>query len=137
MKRVKSKFLVLLVIGAVVVLSACRKDEAKIEKWIVGTWSLDKQTQETYSDNELQGESESTDLGKIEFRKDGTGTDVGGNFIGSDFEWENTDKELILTEGAGNVTTYDIDEFSKKKFEFSKTVTSGSEKEINRWFLSK
>jgi hypothetical protein len=125
-----------LLLTALTIFSGCRKDEAKIEKWIVGTWNMDKYVQETYSDGELQGTSESTNLGKIEFRKDGTGTDIGGNFIGSDFEWENTDTELILTEN-GSTTTYDIESFSKKEFEFSITHTSGTEKEVERWFLSK
>ena len=127
----------LLLLTALTIFSGCRKDEVKIEKWIIGTWNMDKYVQETYSDGELQGTSESTNLGKIEFRKDGTGTDIGGNFIGSDFTWTNTDKVLELTEGTGNKTVYEIEDFSKKAFVFSITHTSGTEKEIESWFLSK
>lgn len=126
-----------LLLTVLIIFSGCRKDEVKIEKWIVGTWNMDKYVQETYSDGKLQGTSESTNQGKIEFRKDGTGTDIGGNFIGSDFTWTNTDKVLELTEGLGNKTVYDIENFSKKDFVFSITHISGTEKEIERWYLSK
>lgn len=131
--------LVVLVVSGAIILAITlsnSSDSKKIENWIVGTWSLDTYAQETYSDGVLQGTSESTNQGKIEFRKDGTGTDMGGNFIGSDFEWNNTDTELILTEG-NSTTTYVIENFSKDEFDFSITHTSGTEKEIERWSLSK
>ncbi|MGM0613137.1 MAG: hypothetical protein ACQESM_06485 [Bacteroidota bacterium] len=118
------------------VFTSCSKDDEKIEDWIVGTWELDRYVQKTYSDGVLQGESESTDQGKIEFKKDGTGTDIGGNFIGGDFTWTNTDEKLELTEN-GSTTIYDIEEFSETNFIFSITHTSGKEKEVERWFLSK
>lgn len=122
---------------ALTFFSGCSKDdEAKIEDWIVGTWSIDKYVQKTYSDGELQGESKSTNQGEIVFREDGTGTDKGGNFIGSDFTWTNTDEILELTED-GSTTVYDIEEFSETNFVFSITHTNGTEKEVERWFLSK
>ncbi|MFO8235011.1 MAG: hypothetical protein R6U04_06385 [Bacteroidales bacterium] len=108
----------------------------EIENWIVGTWNIDKYEQLDYEDGELTGESESLDQGEIEFYEDGTGSDIGGNFIGSDFEWENTDEELILTAG-GTTTEYKIEEYSTTNFVFSITTTSGSAKEVQRWHLSK
>jgi hypothetical protein len=57
------------------------------------------------------GESESLNQGKIQFKTDGTGIDIGGNFIGGEFTWTNTDKSLSLTTGAG-LTTYVIEEYS-------------------------
>lgn len=118
------------------IFPGCNKDEVKIENWIVGTWNLDKYVQKTYSDGNLQGESESTDLGEIVFREDGTGMDKGGNFIGSSFTWTNTNEELELTEN-GSTTVYDIEDYSSQEFTFSITHTSGTEKEVERWFLSK
>ncbi|MGM0376617.1 MAG: hypothetical protein ACQEQ0_07575 [Bacteroidota bacterium] len=129
--------LAILLLGILTIFTSCSKDdETKIENWIVGTWNMDKYVQKTYSDGTLQGESESTNLGEIEFRKDGTGTDIGGNFIGSDFTWTNTDEILELTEN-GSTTVYDIEDFSETNFIFSITHTSGTEKEVERWFLSK
>lgn len=127
----------ILLLSTLSILTGCKKDdEAKIEEWIVGTWNMDRYVQETYSDGELQGESESTDLGEIVFREDGTGTDRGGNFIGSDFTWTNTDETLELQEN-GSTTLYEIEHFSETSFIFSISHTSGTEEEIERWFLSK
>ncbi|MFO8234661.1 MAG: hypothetical protein R6U04_04550 [Bacteroidales bacterium] len=122
-------------LAGTIVFSSC-DDEEEIENWIVGTWNIDKYEQLDYEDGELTGESESTDQGKIEFREDGTGSDIGGNFIGSDFEWENTDEKLILTEG-GTTTEYKIEEYSTTNFVFSITTTSGSAEEVQKWHLSK
>jgi hypothetical protein len=120
-----------------IAFTSCEKEEEQIENWIVGTWNVDKYEQLDYNeDGELEGESESTDQGKIEFRKDGTGTDIGGNFIGSDFKWENTDEKLILTAG-GTTTEYEIEEYSTTNFVFSITTPSNSGEEVQRWHLSK
>jgi len=136
MKKVTTSVAILLLAILTIFTSCSKDDETKIENWIVGTWNMDKYVQKTYSDGELQGESESTNLGKIVFREDGTGTDIGGNFIGSDFTWTNTDEILELKEN-GSTTIYDIEDFSETNFIFSITHTSGTEKEIERWFLSK
>lgn len=136
MKKVTILVAIFLLAILTIFTSCSKDDETKIENWIVGTWNMDKYVQKTYSDGVLQGESESTNLGKIEFREDGTGTDIGGNFIGSDFTWTNTDEILELKEN-GSTTVYDIEDFSETNFIFSITHTSGTEKEIERWFLSK
>lgn len=117
--------------------TSCEKnDEEKVENWIVGTWNIDRYVQKNYEDGEITGESESLDQGKIEFREDGTGSDIGGNFIGSDFEWENTDTELFLTAG-GTTTEYVIESFSSSSFVFSITVTEENSKDVERWYMSK
>ncbi|MBS3771335.1 MAG: hypothetical protein KGY69_13870 [Bacteroidales bacterium] len=124
-----------ILLASTIIFSCCEEEE-KIENWIVGTWNIDKYEQLDYEDGELTGESVSTNQGKIEFNEDGTGSDIGGNFIGSDFEWENTDEKLILTAG-GTTTEYKIEEYSTTNFVFSITTTSGSAKEVQRWYLSK
>ncbi len=138
MKKVTALIAIYLFTSLTVFIGCSKDDEEKIGDWIIGMWNMDKYVQETYSDGELQGESESTNLGKIEFRKDGTGTDIGGNFIGSDFTWTHTDEILELTEN-GSTTVYDIEDFSETNFVFSITTTNGNgtEKEIERWHLSK
>lgn len=137
MKNIKYSIgLVALTLALSLVFVSCRKDEKKIEKWIVGTWELDRYVQQDFKDGNLADESESVDQGKVQFNKDGTGDDIGGNFIGGDFEWSNTDETLTLITGSGS-TIYDIDEFSESKFVFSLTDENGNDKFVERWYLSK
>lgn len=119
------------------VFSSCQKDESEtIEKWIVGTWELDRYVQQDFKDGVLESESESLNQGKIKFNDDGTGDDIGGNFIGGEFEWSNTEEKLTLITGAGT-TVYDIEEYSKNNFVFSLTDVDGNDKFVERWYLSK
>jgi len=118
------------------ILTSCTKDEEQIKKWIVGTWNIDRYEQQNFDNGQLAGESESTDQGLIEFKSDGTGHDIGGNFIGGEFTWTNTDKTLSLTSGGG-LTVYDIEEYSDNAFVFSITDIKGDNKDIERWYLSK
>lgn len=120
----------------VTVLSSCSKEEETIGNWITGTWDIDRYVQENYDNGELMGDSESLNQGKIEFKEDGTGNDIGGNFIGGEFTWTNTDKSLSLTTGAG-LTTYVIEEYSNSAFIFSITDIKGDNKDVERWYLSK
>jgi hypothetical protein len=120
----------------VTVFSSCSKEEETIEKWIIGTWEIDRYVQENYDKGILMGDSESVDQGKIEFKTDGTGIDIGGNFIGGEFTWTNTDKSLGLTTGGG-LTTYIIEEYSNYAFIFSITDVKGDNKDVERWYLSK
>ena len=126
-----------IVLISLFLVSGCKKtDEEAIEKWIIGTWELDRYVQQNFKDGVLQGESESLNQGKVKFSDDGTGEDIGGNFIGGEFEWSNTDKKLTLITGAGT-TIYDIEEFSKSNFVFSLTDVNGSDKFVERWYMSK
>ena len=117
--------------------SGCSKsDEEAIGKWIIGTWDIDLYVQQDYEDGEVTSYSESEDQGKIVFREDGTGEDIGGNFNGSDFTYENTDTKLILTAGE-TVTEYVVESFSTSEFVFSITTPSGTDKSVERWYMSK
>jgi hypothetical protein len=116
--------------------SGCSKEEETIEKWIIGTWEIDRYVQENYDNGELVGDSESLNQGKIEFKTDGTGYDFGGNFIGGEFTWTNTDTSLSLTTGGG-VTVYVIEEYSNSAFIFSITDLKSNKKDVERWYLSK
>ena len=116
--------------------SGCRKDEAKIEKWIAGTWSVDKYVQQDFEYGVLTSDSESTNQGKVVFRKDGTGEDIGGNFMGSVFTWLNTKNTLTLTQEQ-KITHYDIESFSSSNFIFSITDTYSGGKSVERWYFSK
>lgn len=137
MKKRKYSFgMVVMLVALSLVFVSCRKDEKKIEKWIVGTWELDRYVQQDFKDGNLADESESVDQGKVQFNKDGTGDDIGGNFIGGGFEWSNTNETLTLITGSGT-TIYDIDEFSESKFIFSLTDQNGNDKFVERWYLSK
>ena len=137
MKKRKYSFgMVVMLVALSLVFVSCRKDEKKIEKWIVGTWELDRYVQQDFKDGNLADESESVDQGKVQFNKDGTGDDIGGNFIGGGFEWSNTNETLTLITGSGT-TIYDIDEFSESKFIFSLTDQNGKDKFVERWYLSK
>jgi hypothetical protein len=136
MKQVKT-LATLFLLTALTVFSGCEKDEEKtIEKWIVGTWELDRYVQQDFKDGVMVSESESLDQGKVKFNDDGTGDDIGGNFIGGDFEWSNTVDELTLITGGG-ITIYDIEEYSKSNFVFSLTDWNGNDKSVERWYLSK
>ena len=118
-------------------LSGCDKsDEEAIGEWIIGTWDIDLYVQQDYEDGEVTSYSESTDQGEIVFREDGTGEDIGGNFNGSVFTYENTDTKLILTAGQ-TVTEYVVESFSTSEFEFSITTPSGTDKSVERWYMSK
>ena len=110
--------------------------EEEIGDWIIGTWDIDRYTQENYDNNQLRGESESPDQGKIEFKENGTGYDYGGNFIGGEFEWSHTSQTLSLTTGGG-LTVYVIEEYSNTAFVFSITDIKGDNKDVERWYLSK
>ena len=136
MKQIKT-LATLFLLTALIVFSGCKKDEAEtIEKWIVGTWELDRYVQQDFKDGVLVSESESLDQGKVKFNDDGTGDDIGGNFIGGDFEWSNAEYELTLITGSGT-TVYDIEEYSKSNFVFSLTDWNGNDKAVERWYLSK
>ena len=118
-------------------VSGCKKsDEEVIGKWIIGTWELDRYVQQNFKDGVLQGESESLNQGKVKFRDDGIGEDIGGNFIGGDFEWSNTNENLTLITGAGT-TIYVIEEYSISNFVFSLTDVNGNDKFVERWYMSK
>ena len=126
-----------IIVLALILVSGCKKtDEEAIGKWIIGTWELDRYVQQNFKDGVLQGESESLNQGKVKFSDNGTGQDIGGNFIGGEFEWSNTDKKLTLITGAGT-TIYDIEEFSKSSFVFSLTDVNGIDKFVERWYMSK
>lgn len=84
----------------------------------------------------LPSESESVNQGKVVFREDGTADDLGRNFEGSEFDWENTDSQLFLTAG-GSTIAYDIEEYSTSRFVFSFTKTNGDSKAVERWYFSK
>jgi hypothetical protein len=120
----------------VTVFSSCSKEEETIKNWIIGTWEIDRYVQENYDKDILLGESESLNQGKIQFKADGNGIDIGGNFIGGEFTWTNTDKSLSLTTGAG-LTTYVIEEYSNSAFIFSIIDIKGDNKDVERWYLSK
>jgi hypothetical protein len=118
-------------------VSGCNKsDEEAIGKWIIGTWDIDRYVQQDYEGGVVTSESESANQGKIVFREDGTGEDIGGNFNGSVFTYENTGTELILTAGQ-TVTEYVVKSFSTYAFEFSITTPSGTNKSVERWYMSK
>ena len=135
MKQFKTLTAIFL-LTALTVFSGCKKEETKIEKWIEGTWELDKYEQQDFKDGVLHSSSESLNQGKVKFNENGTGEDIGGNFIGGQFEWSNTDKKLTLITGAGT-TLYDIEEYSKTDFIFSHTDVNGVDKFVERWYLSK
>ena len=118
------------------VCGCSKSDEEAIGKWIIGTWEVDRYVQQDFESGVLTSQSESTDQGQIVFRENGTGTDIGGNFNGSDFTYENTDTKLILTSGQ-TLTEYVVESFSKTAFVFSITVTNGPDKSVERWYLSK
>ena len=132
-----TSLLAILFITVLTIFSGCKKDdEAKIGDWIIGTWDVDKYVQQDFEDGILTSESESTDQGKIVFREDGTGEDIGGNFTGSVFTFTNTNETLILTQEQ-TVTTFDIESFSKSNFVFSITDTYTGGKSLERWYFSK
>lgn len=136
MKQFKT-LAILFLLTALTVFTGCQKDETEtIEKWIVGTWELDRYVQQDFKDGVLVSESESLNQGKVKFSDDGTGDDIGGNFIGGDFEWSNTEHELTLITGGGT-TIYDIEEYSNSNFVFSLTDLNGNDKAVERWYLSK
>jgi hypothetical protein len=137
MKKVTLSLLAVVAITVLTVFSSCKKDETDtIEKWIVGTWELDKYEQQDFKDGVLHSSSESLNQGKVKFNDNGTGDDIGGNFIGGQFEWSNTEKKLTLISGAGT-TLYDIEEYSNTDFVFSLTDVNGNDKFVERWYLSK
>lgn len=135
MRKLKNGFFSTLLMS-VVLLTACQDEEQNIGKWIIGTWNIDSYVQEVSVNGLLTSDSESVNQGKVIFRKDGTGEDLGGNFEGSAFEWSNTNSNLFLTAG-GSTTSYTIEEFSTSSFVFSITETNGSSKAIERWYFSK
>jgi len=131
----KGKTLVGILLGFVLIFnSGCKEEE--IGEWIIGTWSLDKYTQETFEAGQLTGSSESLDQGQVIFNEGGTGDDLGGNFIGSTFEWSHTNTTLKLTMGA-NATVYDIDIYSTTDFVFSRTEATATGENVETWYMSK
>ena len=136
-KKIFSTSIILLFVTAIF-LPGCSKEEKAIENWILGTWNVDKYVQQDFEDGkeEPTSESESTNQGEIVFRQDGTGEDIGGNFMGSVFTWTNTDKALVLTQGQ-TTTTYDIESYSTSNFVFSITIPSSGGKSVERWYFSK
>ena len=122
---------------SILLVSGCKKtDEEAIGKWIIGTWDIDLYVQQDYEDGVVTSYSESTDQGEIVFREDGTGEDIGGNFNGSVFTYENTNTKLILTAGQ-NITEYVVESFSTTAFVFSITTPSGTDKSVELWYMSK
>ena len=117
-------------------LPGCSKEEEAIENWILGTWNVDKYIQQDFEDGKLTSESESTNQGEIVFKENGTGEDIGGNFMGSVFTWTNTDKTLTLTQEQ-TTTNYDIESYSTSNFVFSITDTYPGGKSVERWYFSK
>lgn len=135
MKKVKIFTLLLFVL--VFIVSACSKDdETKIENWLIGTWAIDKYEQQDFKDGVMVSESASLNQGNVKFLEDGTGYDIGGNFIGGAFDWSNTDVYLILKSGSG-ITTYDIESFSEANFVFSITDRNGNDWDVERWYMTK
>jgi hypothetical protein len=134
-RKIFSITAILLFVTAIV-LPGCSKEEEIIENWILGTWNVDKYVQQDFEDGQLTSESESTNQGKIVFREDGTGEDIGGNFMGSVFTWTNTDKTLTLTQEQ-KITNYDIESYSTSNFVFSITDTYPGGKSVERWYFSK
>lgn len=135
MKKVRIYSLLLFALAFIV--SACSKDdETQIKNWLIGTWSIDKYEQQDFEDGVMVSESESLNQGHVRFFDDGTGYDVGGNFIGGEFSWSNTDEFLILESGSG-VTTYDVESFSETNFVFSITDGNTDDWDVERWYLSK
>lgn len=135
MKQITILLTSLLFIG-LAIFSGCSKDEENIEKWIIGTWDIDRYVQQDIEDGVVTSESESTDQGEIVFRDDGTGEDIGGNFSGSVFTWTNTDTTLEITQGQ-TTTIYDIETFSSSIFIFSITEEYPDKTSIERWYFSK
>jgi hypothetical protein len=137
MKKLLLFYPISILLISIFLFSGCKKtDEEVIGKWIIGTWELDRYVQQNFKDGVLQGESESLNQGKVKFREDGIGEDIGGNFIGGDFEWSNTNETLTLITGAGT-TIYVIEEYSKSYFVFSLTDVNGNDKFVERWYMSK
>lgn len=85
-----------------------------------------------YKDGVLHSSSENLNQGKVKFNEYVTGEVIGGNFIGGEFEWSNTDKKLTLITGAGT-TLYDIEKYSISDFVFSLTDVNGVDKYVERW----
>ena len=135
MKQLKA-LAVLFLITALTVFSGCKKEEKEIEKWIIGTWELDKYEQLDYKDGDLHSSSERLNQGKVRFNDNGTGDDIGGNFIGGQFEWSNTNTRLTLITGAGT-TIYVIEAYSTTNFVFSLTDVNGADSFVERWYMSK
>ncbi len=136
MKKLSFYAISILLISLFFVSGCDKTDEEAIGEWIIGTWNIDRYVQLDYEDGEITSQSESTNQGEIVFRDDGTGTDIGGNFNGSDFTYENTDTKLILTAGQ-TVTEYVVESFSTSEFVFSITTPSGTDKSVERWYMSK
>ena len=111
MNRLNKSILLTMLMSAFL-LAGCQDDAQDIEKWIIGTWNIERYVQEDYVNGILTGDSESVNQGQVVFRKDGTGEDLGGNFEGSGFEWENTNSNLFLTAG-GSTTSFAIEEFQQ------------------------
>lgn len=126
----------ILILLVIPFLFSCKSDEAQIERWLVGEWNIDKYEQLEFTGNSLTSESESPNQGVVVFRKDGTGEDRGGNFEGSEFEWDNTNTKLILTAG-GSDEVYEIEEFSDTNFIFSQIDIDGTNRKEERWFMRK
>lgn len=57
------------VLTALILFTGCSKEEVKIEKWIIGTWELNRYVQQDFKDGVLVKESESTNQGKVKFKK--------------------------------------------------------------------
>ncbi len=130
-------FAVLLMLSVITLFSSCKKDDdVKIESWIIGTWKLDSYVQQEFKDGKLTQEEKKLNQGNINFKEGGVGEDFGGEFIGGDFTWSNTDAILTLVTGSGT-TNYEIESFSRKEFVFS--ITDGNEinRDVERWYLSK
>ena len=135
MNSLKSMMAMLLVVALTFTIG-CKKEEVKISEWIVGTWNLDKYTQETFESGTSTGLSESLNQGQVIFNQDETGADVDGNFVGDVFNWGHTETILSLTVGV-TVTDYNIVSYSATNFVFSLETATTTGSHVETWYLSK
>lgn len=135
MKNV-TKLLLLLSVFAIG-FSSCSK-EKRIEKHLYsksGKWNNTLYEYKYYQDGTLEGTTNYSNAGFIEFKENGTYVwtfAVNGNTDVSPGTWTNTDTQLSLTEG-GSTTVWQILEESKKtlKIEYTEINTEfGDEKEV-------
>jgi hypothetical protein len=112
-----ARLILLLFLIVSFLFSACEEKEEKIEKQIVGTWKID-QCKSTYytADGIFLGEENRSDLGLVEFYKNGKGTDLDGNFVGSEFVWETKNDTLKITVDNSPIL-YNIKEHSNSNLE--------------------
>ncbi|TSJ39066.1 hypothetical protein [Fluviicola chungangensis] len=135
MKNVTKLLLVLSVFA--VGFSSCSKEKS-IEKHLYsksGKWNNTLYEYKYYQNGVLDGTTNYTNAGFVEFKKGGSYTwtfNADGDASVSVGTWTNTDKQLSLTEN-GSTTIWEILEESKKtlKIEYTEISTEfGDEKEV-------